>query len=116
MGEYSKASRAYSKATQISSTYFNSHSESNTNLLDKLADHGKIELIPAEDEDLLGLHVDCLNNLAACKLLQKEFLQAKDLCIQVLQFDCNNFRALLRAARATLELDVRLRINFTDKS
>lgn len=106
IGEFSKAAKAYSKATQISSNYFKGPSEENPSLLDSVSNTTGDDSIPIEDHELLLVHIDCLNNLAACKISQNQFLPAKELCIQVLQFAPLNIKALLRAAKATLGLDV----------
>lgn len=105
-GELDRACRAYAKATKISSGYFKRSDETEQSLVECVENSKNHDFIEKEDFELLALHVDCLNNLSLCKLLQKEFSQAKELCIQVLQFSPLNFKALLRAAKATLALDV----------
>jgi tetratricopeptide (TPR) repeat protein len=124
-GDYQRASKAYSRATQISEGYFNTSSpaitsadlentgedgepDRNKALQDKLmdAENKKRQEIHVEDTEIVNVYVSCLNNLAACKLGQKEFSQAKELCTKVLGFSPFNAKALLRAAKASLATDV----------
>lgn len=118
-GDYSRAAKSYSRATQLSEGYF-STSTPNIQGLDPSDEEGKKELeeklrdaeakknekIPVEDVEIVNIYVSCLNNLAACKLAQREYLQAKDLCTKVLEFSPFNTKALLRAAKASLATDV----------
>jgi len=46
--------------------------------------------------------LDCLNNIAAVYLKAKEYKKAKDAATEVLLRDKDNFKALLRAARAAI--------------
>jgi len=48
------------------------------------------------------LLLDCLNNIAAVHLQCKSYHAAKESCVAVLEQDPNNFKALLRAAKAAL--------------
>lgn len=116
--EFGRASKAYSAATKLAESYFNS-GNSNTVLDDSTSleerikaveanEKAKSEPISVEDSDIISIYVTCLNNLAACKISQGEFSAAKDLCIKVLQFSPFNGKALLRAARSSLALDVRI--------
>lgn len=115
--EFGRAAKAYSAATKLAESYFNSSTsntvvdETNT-LEDRIKaveanERAKSEPIAAEDVDVVSAYVTCLNNLAACKVSQGEFAAAKDLCVKVLQFSPGNGKALLRAARSCLALDVR---------
>lgn len=98
--DYSRASKAYSKATQIADHYFKTNSESES------TNSSNSELIANADRPLVDTYIACLNNLAACHINKNEFLKAKDMCVRVLEFDPRNVKALLRAAKATLALDV----------
>ena len=49
-----------------------------------------------------SLLVDCLNNIAAVHLRAKEYHAAKEAAVKVLQRDANNFKGLIRAAKAAL--------------
>jgi tetratricopeptide (TPR) repeat protein len=118
--EYARAAKAYSKATQFAQTYFNPETEKKPSLGETMEETAKrIEAeeekknkpIAENDTDLVEVYLACLNNLAACKLSMKEYIAAKDLCVQVLQMDANNAKALLRAAKATLLLDVMLYVS-----
>ena len=55
--------------------------------------------ILAQARELL---LDCLNNIAAVHLQCKEYHAAKESCVAVLEQDPDNFKALLRAAKAAL--------------
>jgi len=46
--------------------------------------------------------IDCINNISAVYLKSKEYKKAKDAATEVILRDSNNFKALLRAARAAL--------------
>jgi hypothetical protein len=43
--------------------------------------------------------VDCLNNLAACHLGNKDPFKAREACIKVLEMDRSNKKGLLRAGK-----------------
>lgn len=112
--DYSRAARAYSKATQVAQSYFNPETEKKQTVSETLEDttqrieqqeRDKEKPVSEDDKDLVEVYVACLNNLAACKLSMKDYGAAKDLCVQVLQFSPFNTKALLRAAKATLALD-----------
>ncbi len=116
-GEYGRAAKAYSKATQISEGYFNKpatgegeggEGDNTKSLEEKVleSEAKKDEKIPAEENEVVAVYVSCLNNLAACKLATKEYYQAKELCTKVLEFSPFNAKALLRAAKASLATDV----------
>lgn len=115
-GEYGRAAKAYSKATQISEGYFNKptgegeagDADNTKSLEEKVleSEAKKEEKIPAEENEVVVVYVSCLNNLAACKLATKEYYQAKELCTKVLEFSPFNAKALLRAAKASLATDV----------
>ena len=113
-GDYQRAAKAYSRATQISEGYFNVAGPTGEDAADEKTmvekvqamENKKQERIPEEDNEIVNLYVNCLNNLAACKLAQKEFQQAKELCTKVLEFSPFNPKALLRAAKASLATDV----------
>jgi tetratricopeptide (TPR) repeat protein len=49
--------------------------------------------------ELLGLYLDCLNNLSACHLNMGDPFKARESCIRVLEIDPNNQRGLLRASK-----------------
>ncbi|CAE7387808.1 Fkbp59, partial [Symbiodinium microadriaticum] len=53
---------------------------------------------------LLQLYLDCINNLAACHLSNKDPFKAREACIKVIEIDRNNQKGLLRAGRASLLL------------
>jgi tetratricopeptide (TPR) repeat protein len=59
-----------------------------------------------DDTDLkdrvLQVLVDCLNNVSAVYLRAKEYGKAKEAATQVIVRDPNNFKALIRAARAAI--------------
>jgi FKBP-type peptidyl-prolyl cis-trans isomerase len=46
--------------------------------------------------------LDCLNNIAAVQMRAKEFHAAKATAVQVLSYDPDNFKGLMRAAKAAL--------------
>jgi hypothetical protein len=114
--EFSRAAKAYSQATKLAETYFNSSGTSSSttatgSLEERIQsieqqEQAKQALIAEEDIDIVGVYVTCLNNLAACKVSQGEFVAAKELCVKVLQFSPLNVKALLRAAKSTLALHV----------
>ena len=113
-GEFARAAKAYSKATQVAEGYFNKpippEESDGKSLEEKVmeSEAKKEERIPEEDTEVVQIYVSCLNNLAACKLAQKDYYQAKDLCTKVLEFSPFNPKALLRAAKAALATDVRI--------
>ena len=47
----------------------------------------------------------CLLNLAACKITLRDFLSAKLLCLQVLEIEPENEKALFRLSKSLLELN-----------
>ena len=53
-------------------------------------------------QDARNLLLDCLNNIAAVHLRCKSYHAAKESCVSVLQHDPQNFKALVRAAKAAL--------------
>jgi tetratricopeptide (TPR) repeat protein len=136
-GDFSRAARAYSKATQVADRYFNGNAnvgDSNAKALQGLtttADGGsnadavreaEERLAAAErekeaqrrryeqgDEELVGVYVSCLNNMAAAQLRLGENAKAKDICVRVLEMDPGNHKALLRAAKAALATHVSAR-------
>jgi hypothetical protein len=115
--DYGRAAKSYSKATQLAEGYFNATSgtprEGEDEGKEKTIEEKALEMaeknaqrIPAEDSEVVNIYVSCLNNLAACKLSQKDYYKAKELCVKVLEFSPYNGKALLRAARAALATDV----------
>ncbi len=114
--EFPRAAKAYSSATKLAESYFNvanSHPnfDETNSIEDKVRaieanEKAKSEPIAQEDVDVVSIYVACLNNLAACKVSLGEYSMAKDLCVKVLQFSPYNAKALLRAARSCLALDV----------
>ena len=82
--EFNKAAFSYSKGVKIAETAL---SDNDTN-----------------HEAIQTLYVACLNNLAACHLSTAQFSKAKEICIQVLEMEPENIKALLRAARTSLAL------------
>jgi tetratricopeptide (TPR) repeat protein len=134
-GDFSRAARAYSKATQVADRYFNGNAnvgDSNAKALQGLttpaegasnADavrEAEERLAAAErekeaqrrryeqgDEEVVGVYVSCLNNMAAAQLRLGENAKAKDICVRVLEMDPGNHKALLRAAKAALATHVR---------
>lgn len=114
--DFDRSARAYSNATKVAEGYFNS-GNSNTVLDESMSMEERIKAIEEkeqqkekpvseDDSEVVGLYVTCLNNLAACKLSKGEYALTKELCVKVLQFSPFNGKALLRAAKATLALDV----------
>lgn len=91
----SSIGRAYSKGAKAAEGYFNTDKDSQ--------DDG---LSNDPDSLLYEAYVTCLNNLAACYINQKEFLKAKEICTRVLELSPNNIKALLRASKAALALDL----------
>ncbi|KAL7570195.1 hypothetical protein ACA910_020027 [Epithemia clementina (nom. ined.)] len=63
---------------------------------------------PKDDQKLLlrektsSMLVDCLNNIVAVHLRAKEYHAAKEAAVKVLQRDPDNFKGLIRAAKAAL--------------
>lgn len=118
--DYPRAAKAYSRATQVAEGFFNPDKQKRQKLnetveetaqrLQKKEDSQSERPVTEEDKDLIDAYLACLNNLAACKLSTKEYLAAKDICVQVLQLSPYNGKALLRAAKATLALGVRFAI------
>eukprot|EP01038_Epipyxis_sp_PR26KG_P009352 gene9352-12602_t len=110
--DFARASRAYSKGTQVADTYFKSLPGANTTGIEGMIEPENQEVPPMSKEEieadkpLVNAYVACLNNLSACHLQTGEYLKVKDMCIKVLEFDPNNVKALLRAAKATLALDI----------
>lgn len=95
--EFLKAGRAYSKGIQSSEAVLTAV----TDMLSKeIDDNNKSVCIQFQEN-----YLTCLTNLAAVYLSTNEFTKAKDVCIQVLEMQPVNTRALLRAARASLALD-----------
>jgi hypothetical protein len=119
--DYGRAAKSYSKATQLAEGYFNATSGAPEDEdKEKTIEEKALEMaeknaqrIPAEDSEVVNLYVSCLNNLAACKLSQKDYYKAKELCVKVLEFSPYNGKALLRAARAALATDGSHRILVT---
>jgi len=60
------------------------------------------DLSEADTEEAQAIIVDCLNNLIALHLRAKEYKHAKDAAVRVLQVNPDNFKALIRAAKAAL--------------
>lgn len=85
--DYSKAAYCYSKGIRSAEVFLN-------------ADHSNDEIA-----DLTNVLIVLLNNLSACYLSMKEYVKAKETCIKVLEINENNFKAILRASRASLALD-----------
>lgn len=112
--DFLRAGKAYSRATQFAEGYFNpdknkkSLGESVEDAAKSLEEQQQHEqkAIDDDDRDLVEVYIACLNNLAACKISLKDYSAAKDLCVQVLQLSPWNGKALLRAAKATLAMDV----------
>jgi hypothetical protein len=69
------------------------------------------EPIGGAEAEVLGAYVQCLNNMAACQLRLGEAAKAKEVCVQVLEIDPDNQKALLRAAKAALAMHVSLSIS-----
>lgn len=112
--EFPRAAKAYSRATQFAEGYFNPDKnkkslgetvEEAAKSLQEQQEHEQKTIVD-DDRDLVEVYIACLNNLAACKISMKDYSGAKDLCVQVLQLSPWNGKALLRAAKATLALDV----------
>ena len=61
-----------------------------------------LEQEEANSEEARRVLVDCLNNIAAVELRAKEYHEAKETAVKVLLHDPNNFKALIRAAKAAL--------------
>jgi tetratricopeptide (TPR) repeat protein len=59
--------------------------------------------VKSKGELLLSL-IACLNNLSACYLSMKDYTKAKDTCVQALQLEPDNVKALIRASKASLAL------------
>lgn len=67
--------------------------------LDYLLQISEDEALKSETKELL---VDCLNNVVVVHLRAKDYNKAKKAAVKVLQKDPDNFKALLRAAKAAL--------------
>lgn len=59
--------------------------------------------VKSKGELLLSL-IACLNNLSACYLSMKDYTKAKETCVQALQLEPDNVKALIRASKASLAL------------
>ena len=87
--------RCYSKGAQTAENYLKSpDTDSQGNVTD------------GNKSDVLNAYITCLNNLSACYISQKEYLKAKDVCTQIIELSPNNIKALLRAAKSSLALDL----------
>ena len=85
--------RCYSKGAQTAENFLKSPD------IDNIAtDNNK--------SDVLNAYITCLNNLSACYISQKEYVKAKDVCTQIIELSPNNIKALLRAAKSSLALDL----------
>lgn len=138
-GDFTRAARAYSKATQIADRYFNGNANtgnSNARALEGLNIKDGVEssvaaaeaalaqaekekeqqrrIFEAGDEEVVSVYVSCLNNMAACQLKLGENAKAKDICVRVLEMDPTNHKALLRAAKAALATHVSEKCSYSD--
>lgn len=110
--DYPRAAKAYSRATKLADSYFNKEKNDKLSLAETLEDKAQAmaeaeqRTVPAADLEVVAVYVTCLNNLVACKLSQGDYLQAKDLCVKVLEMEPRNAKALVRAAKAALALDI----------
>lgn len=109
--DYGRAAQCYSKGTKVADDYFTSvdkhASETSAVAVEKAVDaEGNASRAPINEKDapMVEAYLSCLNNLAACHLSQGEHLKAKDMCVKVLEWNPNNTKALLRAAKACLAL------------
>lgn len=57
---------------------------------------------PSQEQQARQLLLDCLNNISASHLRHGEYKLAKEAAVDVLQHDPDNYKALLRAAKAAL--------------
>lgn len=53
-------------------------------------------------EEVKGIMLDCLNNIVVVHLRRKEYKKAKEAAIQVILYDPQNFKGLIRAAKAAM--------------
>jgi FKBP-type peptidyl-prolyl cis-trans isomerase len=134
--DYSRAARAYSKATQVADRYFNGNANAGDpnkalqglsvtkkdgggqDQAAQLAEANQAlaaaeqekesqrRRFEAGDEEVVSAYLSCLNNMAACQLRLGENSKAKEVCIRVLEMDPDNHKALLRAAKAALATHV----------
>uniref|UniRef100_A0A7S2HK08 peptidylprolyl isomerase n=1 Tax=Helicotheca tamesis TaxID=374047 RepID=A0A7S2HK08_9STRA len=86
----SRALKLYSKASDMMSSLI-------ARLPDPVPDDLKETAHQAQT-----LVIDCLNNVAAVHLRAKEYGKAKQACVQVIQIDQQNIKALCRAAHAAM--------------
>jgi hypothetical protein len=96
----------------LADTYFNKESNEKMSLAATLEEKAQAVAaaqqgqVAQEDNEVVAVYITCLNNLIACKISQGEYLQAKELCVKVLEVEPGNAKALVRAAKASLALDV----------
>lgn len=110
--EFGRAAKAYSRATKLADTYFNKEHDEKVSLAQTLEEKAQAlhekenREIDQDDLEVVSVYVTCLNNLVACKLSQGEYKEAKELCVRVLEADPGNVKALIRAVKASLALDL----------
>jgi len=104
-GDFRRASQSYNKGIKLAEGLLG-----NTVGPILSSPHSNDDKKEAVDEQgyrdqIFQLWMACLNNCAACKISLKEYRIAKDICTSILEQDPRNIKALLRAGKASLELD-----------
>mmetsp|Transcript_20366 Transcript_20366/g.20492 ORF Transcript_20366/g.20492 Transcript_20366/m.20492 type:complete len:392 (+) Transcript_20366:315-1490(+) len=97
--EYMKAAKCYSKAIERVETYLSNEPNDTHTHTDTQSD--------TQLKSRMRFHhilIDSLNNLAACHIILHEYYKAKTVCLRLLEYDANNVKGLLRAAKASLSL------------
>jgi hypothetical protein len=93
--------QAYQRIAQdTASLWTNLHQEDEQQ--DNVNHHTDTTLTKEQQETAKQLHIDALNNITAVYLSAKQYHQAKEAAVQVLQVDANNIKGLIRAAKAAL--------------
>jgi tetratricopeptide (TPR) repeat protein len=93
-----RALRLYNKAAEEMLHLINSHATQKQEKGEAYKDEeGKLKTDQARE-----IMLDCLNNMVAVLLKSKKYHEAKEQAVKVLSHDPNNFKALLRAARAAM--------------
>lgn len=104
-GDFRRAAQSYSKGIKTAEGFLgNSEGPS---ISSSQSDNEREEALneQANRDQIFQLWMACLNNLAACKISLKEFRVAKEICTSILEQDPRNIKALLRAGKASMELD-----------
>jgi len=103
--EYKRAARDYSRGSQLAQAYLSQPAPAAAAAAGSGSGSAdEEERQQQRRQSVADKYVSCLNNLSACHISLGEYSQAKAVCVSILELDCTNVKALLRAARAALAL------------